>query len=141
MKKQALALMAVLLVMFTTNAYAKSHPRHKVVIQLSNADTTVWKATIQNLKNLKKGWGEDVQIELVAHGPGIGFLMTEKTTQANAIHELKAKGVAFMGCENTLRERKIDRAQLLPEAGTVPMGVGEVILKQEEGWSYLKAGF
>jgi len=24
---------------------------------------------------------------------------------------------------------------------TVPSGVGEVILKQEEGWSYLRAGY
>jgi intracellular sulfur oxidation DsrE/DsrF family protein len=140
MKKQTLVLFAALL-LIVPGAIAKSRPRHKVIIQLSNADTTVWKATIQNLKNLKNGWGDDVQIEVVAHGPGIGFLMREKTTQADAIHALKSLGVAFVGCENTLRERKIDRSQLLPEAGTVPMGVGEVILRQEEGWSYLKAGF
>jgi intracellular sulfur oxidation DsrE/DsrF family protein len=32
------------------------------------------------------------------------------------------------------------KEELLKVAGTVPSGVAEVILKQESGWSYLKAG-
>jgi intracellular sulfur oxidation DsrE/DsrF family protein len=44
----------------------------------------------------------------------------------------------FKACENTIRERKIDRNTLLQQSGTVPSGVAEIVLKQEAGWAYLK---
>ena len=46
-----------------------------------------------------------------------------------------------MGCANTLKARNLTKEALIPEAVAVPSGIGEVIMKQEEGWSYLKAGF
>ena len=115
--------------------------KHFVVIQLTSNDTLVWKGLMNNLKNLKTGWGDDVQIEVVAHSAGIEMLMTSKTTQQQKITEFKNKGVVFVGCENTMRERKITKDAIIAEAGFVPMGVGEIIMKQEQGWSYLKVGF
>ncbi len=115
--------------------------KHKVVIQLSSNDTLVWKSLMNNIKHLKEGWGETVMIEVVTHGFGIEMLVTAKTTEQKRITEFKNMGVVFVGCENTMRLRKITKEEMIPEAGFVPMGVGEVILKQEQGWSYLKAGF
>ncbi|MEQ1677502.1 MAG: DsrE family protein [Chitinophagaceae bacterium] len=115
--------------------------QHRVVLQLSSSDTLVWKGLMNNIKNLKNGWGDSVSIEVVAHGPGIEFLMLGKTTQQEKIAYFKSKGVVFVGCENTLTERKISKESIIPEAGFVKMGVGEIILKQEQGWSYIKVGF
>ena len=115
--------------------------KHFVVIQLTSNDTLIWKGLMNNLKNLKTSWGDDVQIEVVAHSAGIEMLMTSKTTQQQKITEFKNKGVVFVGCENTMRERKIAKDAIIAEAGFVPMGVGEIIMKQEQGWSYLKVGF
>ena len=115
--------------------------KHFVVIQLTSNDTLVWKGLMNNLKNLKAGWGDNVQIEVVAHGAGIEMLMTSKTTQQQKITGFKSMGIVFVGCENTMRERKIAKDAIIAEAGFVPMGVGEIIMKQEQGWSYLKAGF
>ncbi len=115
--------------------------KHFVVIQLTSNDTLVWKGLMNNLKNLKAGWGDNVQIEVVAHGAGIEMLMTSKTTQQPKITAFKNSGIVFVGCENTMRERKIAKEEIIAEAGFVPMGVGEIIMKQEQGWSYLKVGF
>jgi hypothetical protein len=115
--------------------------KHFVVIQLTSNDTLVWKGLMNNLKNLKAGWGDNVQIEVVAHSAGIEMLMTSKTTQQQKIAEFKNMGIVFVGCENTMRERKIAKDAIIAEAGFVPMGVGEIIMKQEQGWSYLKVGF
>ena len=115
--------------------------KHFVVIQLTSNDTLVWKGLMNNLKNLKAGWGDNVQIEVVAHSAGIEMLMISKTTQQQKIAEFKNMGIVFVGCENTLRERKIPKDAIIAEAGFVPMGVGEIIMKQEQGWSYLKVGF
>lgn len=115
--------------------------KHFVVIQLTSNDTLVWKGLMNNLKNLKAGWGDNVQIEVVAHSAGIEMLMTSKTTQQQKIAEFKNMGIVFVGCENTMKERKIAKDAIIAEAGFVPMGVGEIIMKQEQGWSYLKVGF
>ena len=115
--------------------------QHRVVMQMTSKDTLVWKSLMNNIKNLKAGWGDSVEIEVVMHGHGIEMLIAAKTTQQKKIEEFTKMGVVFVGCENTLRERNIPRESLVPEAGTVKMGIGEVIMKQEQGWSYIKLGF
>jgi uncharacterized protein len=147
MQKLILFLTAVILFVITSVAQnskgvvPNSKVKHKVVIQLSSNDTLVWKGLMNNLKHLKTGWGDSVQIELVAHGFGIEMLMTAKTTQQKKIAEFKNMGIVFVACENTLREKNISKELIIPEAGFVPMGIGEIVNKQEQGWSYIKAGF
>jgi uncharacterized protein len=115
--------------------------KHKVVIQVSTKDTAEWSGLINNISNLKTGWGNDVEIEVVAHGPGIDLLRKSKTNKESAIAGFKEQGVVFFGCENTMKRKNIPASDIIEAAGTVPMGIGEVIMKQEKGWSYIKAGF
>jgi intracellular sulfur oxidation DsrE/DsrF family protein len=133
MKKSILLTLFVAFFSFAANAQT-----HKVVIQLNTSDTLVWQGALKNISNLQTALGSSTQIELVAHGSGISILVDGKTTQKAKIAELAATGVLFKACENTIRERKIDRATILPQVGTVPSGVAEVVLKQEAGWAYLK---
>ncbi len=135
MKKSIFVFLLVTLVGFKTQA---QNPVHKVVVQLNTSDTLVWHGVLKNISNLQTALGANTQIELVAHGAGIAILVDNKTTQKAKITELAASGVLFKACENTIRERKIDRATILPQAGTVPSGVAEVVIKQEAGWAYLK---
>jgi intracellular sulfur oxidation DsrE/DsrF family protein len=135
MKKSFFTLLIGMLFGFAVHA---QNPVHKVVVQLNTSDTLVWHGALKNISNLQTALGATTQIELVAHGSGISILVDNKTTQKAKISELAASGVLFKACENTIRERKIDRATLLPQAGTVPSGVAEVVLKQEAGWAYLK---
>ena len=113
---------------------------HNIVIQLNTADTSAWSSTIGNIKNIQKIWPNHLQIEVVVHGKAIDLLVKDKTYFANEIAILTKDGIVFSACENTMRKHKIVKADLLIEANTVPSGVVEVILKQEQGWRYLKAG-
>lgn len=133
MKK--ILLSTLILALIALSASAQSH---KVVVQLNTSDTLVWHGALKNISNLQAALGPGTQVELVAHGAGISILVDGKTTQKAKIAELAAAGVLFKACENTIRERKIDRATILLQAGTVPSGVAEVVLKQEAGWAYLK---
>ncbi len=55
------------------------------------------------------------------------------------VEELKARGVRFDACDITLRNRKMTRAQFIPEATFVPSGVAEIgKLQQRQGFAYLK---
>lgn len=75
-----------------------------------------------------------VEIELVAFSGGYTMFLKsgkyEKQLQA-----LQKKGVVLAQCENTLRERKIDKATLFDFIGFVPSGNGEIIIRGGEGWS------
>lgn len=48
------------------------------------------------------------------------------------IEEFIHSGVRFVACENTMKQ-KILKEEILPEVGFVPMGIGEIIMKQEKG--------
>jgi len=131
-------LLTLFIAIAAISASFAQNPIHKVVVQLNTSDTLVWHGALKNISNLQTALGPSTQIELVAHGSGIGILIDGKTTQKTQIAALAATGVLFKACENTIRERKIDRTTLLTQTGTVPSGVAEVVLKQEAGWAYLK---
>jgi intracellular sulfur oxidation DsrE/DsrF family protein len=119
---------------------AVDRQKHKVVFQLTSSDTLVHKALVRQVANLLTA-APNSRVEVVCHSNGIEFLTAAKTRQAARIRELKAKGVDFVACENTLQERKMKKEDLLEDTRTVPAGVLEVVAKQEKGWAYLKAGF
>ena len=141
--KKTILLVVLALAFSTPSVFSQSvvsTKAHKVVIQLTNSDTLVHKMVIRQINNLLTA-APNAQIEVVCHSSGIEFLTTEKTKVGKGITELKAKGVIFAACENTLRERKIEKSEIVSDAIFVPAGILEVIMKQEDGYSYLKAGF
>ena len=133
------------LLLLTTVARAQSEPgviitkKLKVVFHLTSGDTLVQKSLAKQLSNFLVA-APNAKIEFVCHNNGITFLQTTLTKQADKIRVLKGKGVDFVACENPMRERKIKREELVGECRTVPAGVVEVVLKQDKGWRYIKAG-
>jgi intracellular sulfur oxidation DsrE/DsrF family protein len=111
----------------------------KVVFHLTTGDTLAHKALSKQLSNFLTA-APNSSLEVVCHNNGISYLQTALTKHGDKIRELKSKGVDFVACENTMRERKIKREELVGECRTVPAGVVEVVLKQDKGWSYIKAG-
>lgn len=141
-----LLVLSLLCFVSTINLVAQTTPsvpnlkKYKIVIQLTNGDTAVQRAMVRQIYNALTA-APNSKIEVVCHSAGISFLQSAKTLQADKIKELKAKGVTFAACENTLRERKIDKSEIVSEAFFVPAGIIEVVDKQTKGWAYLKAGF
>ena len=109
----------------------------RIVYDMTEGDTARHSGLMRQLNNVKRGW-PDAQIEIVVHGRALNLLVTDKTTQATAIKALQDKGVVFAACENTMRRLQVEKNQLLPAVLTVPMAIGEIITKQDEGWGYIK---
>lgn len=131
--------LSVMALFFTNSIHAQAIKEHKVVIQLNTADTASWSSTIGNIRNLQKIWPNNISIEVVAHGKGLDLIVANKTHLANDVNALSKEGVVFAACENSMRKHNVTKADLLPVAITVPSGVAELVLKQEQGWAYLKA--
>lgn len=137
---QHIVLCILLSTSITALAQDNQAKEHRVVMQLNTADTAAWSSVIGNIRNFQKIWPGKVAIEVVVHGKALNFLVASKTHLAADIELMTKKGVKFNACENTMQKYSIDKSMLLPFAGTVPSGVAELILKQEAGWGYLKAG-
>jgi intracellular sulfur oxidation DsrE/DsrF family protein len=78
------------------------------------------------------------QIVVVGNGNGIEFMLDgAKDRNGNpfdaTIQDLKAKGVDFRLCNNTLVTRKIDKARVIPDVTVVPSGVAEAANLQARG--------
>lgn len=143
LRTTGISMLAILMVSFfgSTKILAQdTGAGHKIVFQLTDNDEKSHKALSNQLKNLTEGW-PDAEFEVVVHSAGINYLQKSKTTSKDEIEALTAKGVKFKACENTLKSKNIDKSDILETAGFVPMGIAEVVLKQEAGWSYIKAGF
>ncbi len=117
---------------------AAGQKRHKLVIQVSDNDPAKWNLALNNAKNVQDDVGAaNVDITLVAYGPGIGMLKLESPVGARVAEALKAN-VRVVACENTMRGAKLGRDDMQSGISYVPAGVTEIMKKQGEGWAYLR---
>lgn len=124
----------------TTGGQATSaqSARHKVVFQVSEADPRKWNLTLNNARNVQQDLGAaNVDVEIVAYGPGIGMVQMGSAT-GNRIGEAMAAGVKVVACENTMRNMKLGKADMLPGLGYVHAGVVELMERQQQGYSYIR---
>ena len=119
-------------------AQAASTRQNRVVMQVSDNDPAKWNLALNNARNLQTDLGAaNVDIEIVAYGPGIGMLKSESVV-GNRIAEALGQGVAVSACENTMHGQKLAKADMLDGIGYVPAGVVEIMQKQQQGWAYLR---
>ena len=127
--------LVVAALVFASSVAAKD----KVVIQVSDADPLKWNLALGNARNMQTALGADqVDIEVVAYGPGITLLKAADSPIAARVTEAKAAGVRVLVCENTMANMKFTHADMLGDVGYVPSGVVEIIKKQQEGYAYLR---
>ncbi|MBX2893684.1 MAG: DsrE family protein [Saprospiraceae bacterium] len=138
----ASAIVALLHFLFFSpqNTTAPEKRQHRIVFQLTTPDTAAYRALTRQLNNVLAHW-PGAQLEVVAHNKGIGMLLKDKTNVQPEITALKNKGIQFIACENTLKQQNLEKSQIVAEAGFVPVGIAAIVERQEDGWSYIKAGF
>jgi intracellular sulfur oxidation DsrE/DsrF family protein len=112
--------------------------RVRVVIQVSDADQGKWNLALNNAKNIQTDLGAaNVDIEIVAYGPGIGMLKLDSPV-GGRIDEATTAGVKVIACENTMRGQKLTRTDMLKGIDYVAAGVVELISRQQQGWAYIR---
>ncbi|SFG80546.1 DsrE family protein [Pedobacter insulae] len=108
---------------------------YKALYVLNNGDEKHMNSTLRNMRNVLtdprlKG---KLTLELVVFGDG--FKVFDKTGLFEAqLLDLQKQGVILAQCENTLRERKIDKNTLFPFINFVPSGNGEIVIRSADGW-------
>lgn len=113
--------------------------KHKVIVQVTQADAAQQLVVVSQVRNILKSL-PNAQIEVVCHSQGLSLLVSSRSKVARHVRELLGQGVIFAACENTMERKNISKDDLLPGVITVPSALAELILKQEKGWVYVKAG-
>ena len=128
-------------VMLASPLIANAAEKHKIVIQVSTDDPRTQKIALNNAVNLQKQYGIDnVEIEIVAYGPGLG-LMTKKSGQADRVTSLAMSDITFSACGNTMAkvEKKTGKKPVLLEGvQQVKAGVAQIMELQEQGYAYVR---
>lgn len=143
-----LATIAVLSLAIATSASAATvKPRH-IAIQIDQNDPQVMNLVLNNATNVLEYYRakkQDVDIDIVAYGPGLHMLRADTSPVRDRIKRLKDMAfpskVQFSACNNT--KQGMEKAEghaisIVPEASVVPSGVVHLMELQEGGWSYLR---
>jgi len=112
--------------------------RHKVVFQVSDNDPAKWNLALNNIRNIQQDLGRDnVDIELVAYGPGLNMLKLDSAVAAR-VGDALGGGAAILACENTMTNTKTAATDMLPHIGYVKAGVTALMMRQRQGWAYIR---
>jgi len=141
------ALLIPVLLIGMPTAFSQSTPKmHRLLLQVSRDDTEGMNLALANAVNAKKLYdsrGEQLQVEIVAYGPGITMLRNDNSPVKDRISEAKKEipGLVLSMCGNAkAAAEKREGHEVVPLAGVgvVPAGIVRVMELQEQGWSYVR---
>ena len=141
---------AFLCLAFASSALAADTKPHRVAIQVNQNDPQVMNLALNNVTNVIEYYRarkEDVDVEIVAYGPGLHMLRADTSPvkdRVTRIAEDKASfpaRIVFSACDNTrqnMAKHEGHPIPIVPQATIVPSGVVRLMQLQEQGWSYVR---
>lgn len=117
-------------------------PVHKLVYQFNKADPEYMEHVLFSVGAMLRKYGDDVHLVVTAIGPGLHILAKKPERPiSNIIHQrvssLAAYGVSFHACGNTMKALGWEKDDMLEFAEIVEIGADDLMLLQEQGYSYL----
>jgi len=129
---------AILALSMPFNTQAQQAAKQKVIFQVSDADPAKWSLALNNARNVQSELGkENVMIEIVAYGPGLGMLKAESKVESRLAQAL-TDNVGLIACENTMHNTKTTKADMYGGISYVSAGVTHLMKRQREGWAYIR---
>jgi len=136
--KTFLTSLLVVLLAFSASAQEK---RQKIIFDVTSTDTNVHQSALLMMKVMSANYPNTL-LEVMVYGEALPMLMKNLSTVANDIAlYLDNDNVIFTACEVSMELLfEIDKKQLLDGVGTVKNAVPDIVMKQKNGWGYIKVG-
>ena len=113
---------------------------YRIVFDLTSRDTLDQKAVMRWVGEISAA-NPEARLEVVMYGKGFELVMPEKSAFMTELNSaMKNPNVSFKVCQAALRNNNVDKSRILADARTVPDGIYEILMKQREGWGYIKVG-
>jgi intracellular sulfur oxidation DsrE/DsrF family protein len=119
---------------------------HRLAVQVDVNDPAMMVLALNNVSNATQHYreiGQNVEIEVVAFGPGLHMLRDDTSPVKERIKSMTQTmpQVTFSACGNTLDNMTKAEAKDIPliaQARVVKAGVVRLMELQEQGWSYMR---
>ena len=118
---------------------AATKSEYGVIFHIDGGDEATIKKTLNNVENLlhdPRFKGKTLRVELLANSKGFAVYVKHNGFEKR-LKDLQAHGVLLSQCANTLHELHIDRGNLYGFISIVPSGMGEIAIREAEGWAYI----
>ena len=130
-------LIAALLLGIILQSSAQQKP-YTIVFDLTTNDTATHQRVIRWVNGILASH-PDAKIEVVFYGRSLDMIVKDKSTVAGDVIKLGTdKKVTFAACEHAMQVFNISKNQLLDGVTTVPDALYELVIKQAEGYGYIK---
>jgi hypothetical protein len=141
------ATIVLLSMAFASTAIAEGKP-HRIAIHVDQNDPAIMNMVLNNATGVIEYYrarNEDVEIDVVAYGPGLHMRRADTSPVQDRIKHLKEIAspgkILFSACNDTKQgmEKAAGHAiSIVPDASIVPSGVIRLVELQEQGWSYVR---
>jgi uncharacterized protein len=142
------SLLSVPALFAASGARADAAKPHRLVIHVDQNDAEVMNLALNNARNVLdhfRNKNEDVEVEVVAYGPGLHMLRDDTSPVKDRIKQLAEisfpSKLAFSACNNTkqaMEKREGHAIAIVPQAQLVEAGVVRIMELQEQGYGYVK---
>lgn len=110
----------------------------KVIFDVTSEDQNTHETVMRHVK-LMAGAYADSEFKVVIYGGALPMALRERSSVSDDIAAYKDNDrVSIVVCEETMRRYNAEPSQLLTGIQTVPDGLLEIVIRQGEGWGYIK---
>ena len=111
---------------------------YNIVFDLTTSDTATHQRVTRWINGILTSH-PDAKIEVVFYGKALDMIVKDKSTVAGDVVKLGTENkVTFAACEHAMQVFNISKSQLLNGVTTVPDALYELVIKQAEGYGYIK---
>jgi hypothetical protein len=113
---------------------------YRVVFDLTSRDSLDQRAVMRWIREISAS-SPKAEMEVVMYGKGFELVMPDKSTKLPDVQDaVKNPNVTFKVCEIAMKNNNLTKEQFVKEVQTVPDGIREIVMKQQQGWGYIKVG-
>ncbi len=110
----------------------------KIVFDITSRDTLTHQTVLRHVMGMAKAY-PDSKFEVVVYGGALPMLIAGQSSVADNIRQLEGNSnVTFMVCNQTMQRYGVEKNQLLNNVTIVPDAILQIVLRQGEGWGYIK---
>jgi len=110
----------------------------KVVFDVTSSNPDVHRAAAKHLRLMAEAYPES-EFELVIYSGAFKMVDKKSSVAGETLSAVVNRdNVDIVICQQTMKRHKMTMDDLIPGVGSVPDGIYEIIMKQKQGWGYIK---
>lgn len=126
--------------LFMVTTLSAQQENIKVVFDVTSNDPNVQRSAARHLRLMSESY-PDSEFEMVVYSDAYAMVDNSLSVAGETIREIvKQDNVSIVICQNTMKRNKKDESNLIPGVDTVPDGIYAIVLRQMQGWGYIKEG-